>query len=87
MTVRHNSHSGFQMQSWRGRKTRPSRAEAGRVGLNRQVLITGKYSSQGLGKSYNYVYIPPAGCRGRMRQSRGNNSRKAENRNTLHIPT
>lgn len=50
MTVCHNSHSGFQMQSWRGRKTRPSRAEAGRVGLNRQILITGKYSSQGLGK-------------------------------------
>lgn len=63
MTVRHNSHSGFQMQSWR---VNPA-AEAGRAGFNRKVLITGKYSSQGpvritqlcLHPSSSYVTVPP----------------------------
>lgn len=67
MTVPHNSHSGFQMQSWRGRRVNPA-AEAGRAGLDRTVLITGKYSSQGpvripqlcLHPSSSCVMVPPA---------------------------
>lgn len=63
MTARHNSHSGLQMQSWRGRRVNP-----GRAGLSRRVLITGKYSSQGpariaqlcLHPSSSYVMAPPA---------------------------
>lgn len=46
MTVSHNSHSGFQMQSWRGRRVNPA-AEAGRGGFEpqspdyREIFITG----------------------------------------------